>query len=228
MQKLGTFYFRDRPICQASEDRNGLKHFACFGGHLYSSFPWKQMRRAGLLTAFPCSKKAFANLHDLNGEVILRGHFCVSNYREVLWIGRFPYIGSGTSNSDKQQARRADSRRGNKAALLQASLGRHLRLHTASHAAIPLQEARMCRPRHKRFNSVERQSSVRRKKKPKTPPGPGVGYVTERLNTQFQIFVCKWVCVWANVSICKGMCEGVCEWRWAWVRVCALGVQGSS
>lgn len=82
------------------------------------------------------------------------------------------------------------SRRVNKAARLQASLGCHLRLHTASHTAIPLQEERMCHTRHQRFNSVERQSSMKKRKKKKTQ-GPGVGYVTEKLNMQFQICVCE-------------------------------------
>lgn len=52
--------------------------------------PMGANEESGLLTAFPARKKALANLHNLNGEVIVRVHFqgtCFSpavNYREVL------------------------------------------------------------------------------------------------------------------------------------------------
>lgn len=164
------------------------------------------MRRAGLLMALPPSKKAFANLHNVNGEVIFRVHFqttcfllCFFNYREVLWIRN---TGSGTSTV------RPDNGRVNKAARLQDSLGCHLCLHTA----IPPQEKRMCRTRHKSFNSVERQSSIEQ---------------TNKQNKQKQILRARvWLCdskaeyavsslcVWVDVSMCEGEgeCEGVCVW----------------
>lgn len=66
----------------------------------------------------------------------------------------------------------------------------------------------MCHTSHQRFNSVERQSSMKKRKKKKTQ-GPGVSYVTEKLNTQFQICVCE--CVRVNIHICKGVCVNMCE-----------------
>lgn len=59
-----------------SHSRKGLKRFACFWEVLTaSSFPWKQMGRVRLPTTFLPSKKAFATLHNLSGEVICRVPF---------------------------------------------------------------------------------------------------------------------------------------------------------
>lgn len=94
------------------------------------------MRRAGLLTAFPSSKKAFANLHNLNGEVICRVHFQMTCFSLCFELQGGPLYSPSHRLQDFQQGGAAgspDSRRAGKAAGLQAPLGCPLRLHTASH-----------------------------------------------------------------------------------------------
>lgn len=186
VRNLGALYFRDGGLGQAHRETRGRPGRAC--PRALSSLPTGANEASGLLTAFPSSKTASANLHSLNGEVTFRVHFqrprfpCAVNYTEVLCIPRAPALGLPAELSGRARQQGA-----HKAASFR------LRGPSACTASVTPQPVSQRRGRAAQTPVTRPPSlSLSGGAQPLKPQGRGGG-----LNMQFQtcVFECVCMCV---------------------------------